>query len=122
MEVLYANQLLDEEQHWAEATANHFAEHATWDSQCNSILQQAHNTLSAIQKNKKRLQRGTFGLCERCESLIPDERLKVILTMETHYCATCAFELMTAHAPQKPASRSNSYRNYSQPAPQMAYS
>jgi RNA polymerase-binding transcription factor DksA len=121
MNTLSARQMLKERWNWWEATADHTAEDATLDPQSNFNFRLAMQKLAALTRNEKRLALGTFGRCERCGAIIDDDRLETILDNEWHYCKACASRPVTTSVPQKSANRSNGYRNYSQPATQMAY-
>ena len=122
MKTSTAKLLLMEKRQWWESVAEFASEAATADSQSNFNLRRATEKLTAIKRNEKRIAFGEFGRCERCGGVINDERLEAILDNECHYCAACASKSATAHPPQRSVDRSNSHRNYPQPAPQMAYS
>lgn len=121
MNPLNAYQMLRERRNWWEATADHTAEEATLDSQSNFNFRLAMQKLAAVTRNEKRLVCGTFGRCERCGAIIDDGRLENILDSEWHYCTDCASKITAARVPQTSASRSNGYRSYPLPAPQLTY-
>lgn len=121
MNTSIVGQLLRDKMKWWEAVAEHEFEEATVDSQSNFNYRLALQKQDAIKRNEKRLLQDAFGRCERCGSVIEDSRLEVILDSEWHYCADCASKPTTARVSQKSANKSNGYRSYSRPAPQLAY-
>ncbi|MDT7728104.1 MAG: DnaK suppressor protein [Actinomycetota bacterium] len=56
-------------------------------AQLQSMLTQAHIDLESIGNAERRLQDGTYGLCERCAKPIPEARLDA-LPAATH-CIPC---------------------------------
>jgi len=91
--------LQERRQRW-EATADHMAEQAMLDSESNFFFHLALRKLQAIDRNEKRLAIGAFGRCERCGTLIAEDRLEAILDSEFHYCLTCAAK-PTSMCPRK---------------------
>jgi DnaK suppressor protein len=57
-------------------------------AQVIALLRQARESLEALDAAAERLDRGTFGVCERCGSTIPPERLEARPTATT--CVSCA--------------------------------
>jgi DnaK suppressor protein len=52
-----------------------------------SLLEMRNNALKAIQDAIIRIKLGTYGICEECETLIPEKRLSVIPF--ARMCVTC---------------------------------
>jgi len=53
----------------------------------NAILKEQHNMLNQINRSLKRINLGTYGVCNLCEETINIERLKVTLFAEQ--CISC---------------------------------
>jgi len=53
----------------------------------NAILREQHKMLNQINRSLKRINLGTYGICNLCEETINIERLKVTLFAEQ--CITC---------------------------------
>jgi RNA polymerase-binding protein DksA len=52
---------------------------ATFDREMASTLEENSNhVLGAIDASLKRIEAGTFGICERCHNPIPEERLEAL--------------------------------------------
>jgi len=113
MDIATARQILKDERQWWEATADHEVEQATLDSQSNFSFRLALRKLQAIARNEKRLAMGTFGRCERCGAPIDDDRLKMILDDEFHYCLACAAK-STARTRRTPVRRPGVHMIYPQ--------
>ena len=58
-----------------------------------SLLQTEGDTLSMIESALERIEAGTYGACEECESQIPKTRLNAI--PHTPFCVKCAEKLQS---------------------------
>jgi len=52
-----------------------------------TLLDRQHETLEAIERSLKRIENGTYGICESCGNEINIERLKVKVFAD--YCIVC---------------------------------
>jgi len=52
-----------------------------------ALITSSRRALSEIAHALRRMAQGTYGLCERCETAIPAERLEVL--PHTGFCAAC---------------------------------
>lgn len=52
-----------------------------------ALIASSRRTLSEIAHALRRIAQGTYGVCERCENVIPAERLEVL--PHTRFCSTC---------------------------------
>ena len=57
-------------------------------AQVVSLLDEARRQLDALDDAAARIDAGTYGVCERCGSAIPSERLAAVPA--THRCVDCA--------------------------------
>lgn len=57
-------------------------------SQLGALVQQTRDHLSEIEAAQRRLLEGTYGVCERCGSRIPEGRLEARPSART--CVACA--------------------------------
>ena len=57
-------------------------------SQVGALITQARQRLAEVEAALARVVAGTYGVCQRCGSAIPDERLEARPTAP--YCVTCA--------------------------------
>lgn len=53
-----------------------------------SMLAAAEASLAELTEARRRLEAGTYGICERCGAEIPTERLEI--RPEARYCVVCA--------------------------------
>ncbi|CAA6808278.1 MAG: C4-type zinc finger protein, DksA/TraR family [uncultured Sulfurovum sp.] len=53
----------------------------------NTIMMKQAENLEAIERSLKRIENGTYGICESCEERINIERLKVKIFAD--YCISC---------------------------------
>ena len=58
-----------------------------------SLLQSEGDTLSMIESALERIEAGTYGACEECQSPIPKTRLNAI--PHTPFCVKCAEKLQS---------------------------
>jgi len=52
-----------------------------------ALITSSRRALSDIAYALRRMARGTYGLCERCETAVPAERLEIL--PHTRFCAPC---------------------------------
>jgi DnaK suppressor protein len=52
-----------------------------------ALIASSRRALSEIAHALRRMGQGTYGVCERCEIVIPAERLEVL--PHTRFCSTC---------------------------------
>lgn len=60
----------------------------------NKITERELNRIGKIDNAIKRIDDGTFGICEECEKQIPEKRL--LAMPESVVCVSCAEEIETA--------------------------
>lgn len=54
-------------------------------------LKDLNEKISNVRLAVKKIERGRYGICERCQSLIPKERLKIL--PEARFCVACEREM-----------------------------
>ena len=72
--------------HMADLGTDNFEQEFTLD-----LLQNQEQALQEIDEALERIEKGTFGRCEECNSVIPKARLQAL--PYTRYCVACARKL-----------------------------
>ena len=70
------------------AAANHQGDGSGYDQDTRiALITSSRRALSEIAHALRRMAQGTYGVCERCETAIPAERLEVL--PHARFCAPC---------------------------------
>ncbi len=84
---------------WCLAVREHFLGNlASCDEGDWASLLRAEERISDLERALQRLDRGEYGICERCGAEIPEDRLEML--PECSLCVACAADMERARQPR----------------------